>query len=208
MYILYSSTFIWSTKYNQKYTVHPKVHKSTFGCAVYPVPISCRKNWSIHVNVPLGVLSTFKSESAKYIPRYKVHPKAKVQSTPCMHVSIIFWELGLSKKGKFIQSIAMCWKTLFWPRAKISSGRAGWWYIKGHSQSSKSNRKESRQTRRSSFLLGSECRVILKEMHWLVLLRVILFEMIMQCFSLCFSFFLLHSIKFDSKEVFSLSQRC
>ncbi len=100
MYILYSSTFIWSTKYNQKYTVHPKVHKSTFGCAVYPVSISCRKNWSIHVNVPLGVLSTFKSESAKYIPRYKVHPKAKVQSTPCMHVSIIFLRIRLQQKRK------------------------------------------------------------------------------------------------------------
>jgi hypothetical protein len=72
----------------------------------------------------------------------------------------------------------------------------------------KATGKNQGRQEEAAFLLGSECRVILKEMHWLVLLRVILFEMIMQCFSLCFSFFLLHSIKFDSKEVFSLSQRC
>ena len=114
---------MWSTKYNQKYTDHPKVHKCTFGCTVYPFSISRRKNIDSYVSMYLRVyfvLSKVKSESAKYIQRYKVHPK--VQSTPRMHVSINFWELGFNKKGKFIQSIVMCWKPLFWPQPKFHLG--------------------------------------------------------------------------------------
>ena len=58
-----------STKYNRKYTVHPKVHKCTFGCTVHLFPFPVEKYWFLRVNVPLGVLCTFKSDSTKYIRR-------------------------------------------------------------------------------------------------------------------------------------------
>jgi len=55
-------------------------------CTFFPLPLD--KYLFLRVNVPLGVLCTFKSESTKYIRRYKVHPK--VQSAPHMYVSIYF----------------------------------------------------------------------------------------------------------------------
>jgi hypothetical protein len=59
----------------------------------------------------------------------------------------------------------------------------------------KATGKNQGRREEAAFLLESECRVILKEEHWLVLLMVLLFEMIMQCFSLCFSFFLASQYK-------------
>ena len=120
MYNLYSLLFnihmkvqstIKSTQYIRKYI---NVLLDVL-CTFFPFPLD--KYLFLRVNVPLGVLCTFKSESTKYIRRYKVHPK--VQSTPHMYVSIYFWELGLNKKGKFIQSIVTCWKPLFWPHPKF-----------------------------------------------------------------------------------------
>ena len=63
-------------------------------CTFFPLPLD--KHLFLRVNVPLGVLCTFKSESTKYIVRYKVH--LKVQGTPFMLVSIQFREIGLNKK--------------------------------------------------------------------------------------------------------------
>ncbi len=83
-----------STEYIQKYINA----LSDVLCTLSSFPIE--KYWFLHVNVLLGVLFTFKSVSTKHIRRYKVHPK--VQSTPHMHVSIYFSELGLNQKGKFI----------------------------------------------------------------------------------------------------------
>ena len=105
---------IKSTQYIQKYI---NVLLDVL-CTLFPFLVE--KYLFLRVNVPSGVLCTFKSESAKYIQRYKVHPK--VQSTPRMHVSINFWELGFNKKGKFIKSIVMCWKPLFWSQPKFHLG--------------------------------------------------------------------------------------
>jgi len=99
MYNLYSLLFnihmkvqstIKSTQYIRKYI---NVLLDVL-CTFFPLPLD--KHLFLRVNVPLGVLCTFKSESTKYIVRYKVH--LKVQGTPFMLVSIQFREIGLNKK--------------------------------------------------------------------------------------------------------------
>ena len=62
-----------STKYNQKYTVHPKVHKCTFGCTLYPFSFPIEQ-------MLIPMYSCTKQRTLFFQKRkYKVHPK--VQST-------------------------------------------------------------------------------------------------------------------------------